>query len=87
MLQQRKLNDMSLDEWLSMWRLDQEMDDLSSAAARPDDVPLMDDDAQLDGDNDNDDNNETALDDSQLEMYWNVVTSSTAFQWLLCRLH
>jgi hypothetical protein len=78
---------MSLDERLSMWRLDQEMDDPSSAAARPDDVPLMDDDAQLDGDNDNDDNNETALDDSQLEMYRNVVTSSTAFQWLLCRLH
>jgi hypothetical protein len=78
---------MSLDERLSMWRLDQEMDDPSSAAARPDDVPLMDDDAQLDGDGSNDDNDETALDDSQLEMYRNVVTSSTAFQWLLCRLH
>ncbi|GIC87262.1 5'-methylthioadenosine/S-adenosylhomocysteine nucleosidase family protein [Aspergillus udagawae] len=85
-LQQRKLNDMSLDERLSMWRFDQEMDDPSSAAARPDDVPLMDDDAQLDGDDNNDDN-ENTLDNSQLEMYRNVVTNSTAFQWLLCRLH
>ncbi|GFF36596.1 hypothetical protein IFM46972_04939 [Aspergillus udagawae] len=86
-LQQRKLNDMSLDERLRMWRLDQEMDDPSSAAARPDDVPLMDDDAQLGGDDNNDDKDENALDDSQVEMYRDVVTNSTAFQWLLCRLH
>ncbi|GFF93051.1 hypothetical protein IFM53868_07058 [Aspergillus udagawae] len=101
-LQQRKVNDMSLDERFSMWHVDQEMDDPSSAAARPGDVPLMDDDAQLGGDDNNDDNDdndkkdkndendendETALDDSQLEMYRNVVTGSTAYQWLLCRLH
>lgn len=76
---------MSLDELLGRWwQVDQVMDDPFSATARPDDVPVMDNVAQLD---DDDDGDETDVDDYRLELYRNVVAQSTAFQWLLCRLH
>ena len=75
---------MSLDERLGRWQVDQVMDDPFSATARPDDVPLMDNVTQLDGDDDED---EAGVDDYRLELYRNVVANSTAFQWLLCRLH
>ena len=60
------------------------MHDLNSAIAWPDDVPLKDDDVQSDGDDDDD---EDGVDNSRLMMYRNVLADSTAFQWLLCRLH
>ena len=75
---------MSLHELFGRWHVDQVMDDPNSATARPDDVPPTDDDGQLDGDDDDDDND---VDDAQFVMYQNVVANSTAFQWLLYRLH
>ena len=78
---------MSLDELLGRWQVDQVMDDPNSATARPDDMPSTEDDGQSDGDDDDDDDDDDDVDDSRLVMYRNVVANSTAFQWLLYRLH
>jgi hypothetical protein len=83
----RRLNEMSLDERVDRWQVDQVMDDPNSAIVHPDDVPHMNDDAQSDGDDDYDDDDEASVDGSRFVMYRNVVTNSIAFQWLLGRLH
>lgn len=76
---------MSLDERLDRWHVDQVMDDPNSAIALPDDGPDVNDQSEIDDLYDDDD--EASVDDSRLGMYRNVVTNSTAFQWLLGRLH
>ncbi|CAI7622322.1 unnamed protein product [Penicillium manginii] len=89
-LQEKRQDNMSLDELFSRWQVDQVVDDPYSATARPDDVPLTNDNAESDGyddDDDGDDEDDGDVDDSQLTMYRNVVAKSIAFQWLLCRLH
>jgi hypothetical protein len=87
---------MSLDELLSRWQVEQKVDDPNSATARPDDAPFTKDIAESAGNNDDDDSEDEDIgddeddgdiDDSQLVMYRNAVAKSTAFQWLLCRLH
>lgn len=83
-MQRGKLDDMSLKERLGRWQVDQVLDDPFSATARPDDVPLIDNFTQLDGD---DDEEEASLDDHRLQLYRDIVANSTAFQWLLCRLY
>ncbi|KAH0595471.1 hypothetical protein MHUMG1_06646 [Metarhizium humberi] len=83
--QQRTLNGMSLGERLDRWQVDPAMDDPNSAKppSMPD-APFLDDEIKL---NDDDDGNEGNTNDDFPSTCRSIVTSSTAFRWLLCRVH
>lgn len=83
-VQERALNDMTLDERLGRWQVDTVMDDPNSAASQPaPDAPFQDDEDQSSIDDDGDESN---VDDFRLLMYRNIVANSTAFRWLLVRV-
>lgn len=76
--QQQTLNDMSLDERLRRWKVDPAMDNPNTVA------PDVRDEVQSD---DDDDGDEASVVDLRSSAYRNIVAESTAFQWLLCRVH
>lgn len=79
--QQRTPNDMSLDEIFGRWQMNPAMDDPNSVTPQP--AP----DAQFLNDDDDDNRDEISEDDSRSSTYRNTVANSTAFRWLLCRVH
>lgn len=87
-LQQRTLDDMLLDEIFDRWQVDPVTDDPDidpTLQTLPDTQQYFDDEGDdVDGDGDGDKSRE---DDSQLSMYRSIITNSTAFQWLVRRVH
>jgi hypothetical protein len=68
-----------------MWQVDQAQDDPNSATPQPSpDAPFLDNEVQSD---DDDDGDKASVEDSRPSTYRNIVANSTAFRWLLCRVH
>jgi hypothetical protein len=72
---------MPLDERFDRWQFDPMRDGLDILPNTP---PEFDNDGDLRDDGNGD---ESIADDSQLSMYRSIVTNSTAFQWLIRRVH